>query len=131
MEQRGFPPFLIDIKRMAQSLLDRRCSNTSKSKPVGKNWIYRFHNNHPGIKACLSRSRDAQQARNEDPHIIKPWFERVLEVQQKYSIVDEDTYNFDKTGFAIGLITGSRSSKVVTSSESVGRATVIQPGNRT
>jgi hypothetical protein len=31
----------------------------------------------------------------------------------------------------MGLITSSRSSKVITSSESVGRATVIQPGNRT
>src|SRR5580700_9383827 len=31
----------------------------------------------------------------------------------------------------MGLITGSRSSKIVTLSESVGRATVTQPGNRT
>jgi hypothetical protein len=131
MEQRGFPPFLIDVKRIAQSLLDRRCGDVSKSKPIGKNWIYRFHNNHPGIKARLSRSRDAQRAKNEDPCIIKPWFEHILAVRQKYSIVDKDTYNFDKTGFAIGLITGSRSSKVITLSESVGRATVIQPGNRT
>jgi hypothetical protein len=131
MEQRRFPPFLIDVKRMAQSLLDRRCSNASGFRTIGKNWIYRFYNEHPSIKARLSRSRDVQRVKNEDLYIIKPWFERVLETWQKYGITEEDTYNFDKTGFAIGLITGSRSSKVITSSESVGRATVIEPGNRT
>jgi len=131
MEQRGFPPFLIDVKRMAQSLLDRRYGDTTQSRTIGKNWIYRFHREHPSIKARLSRNRDAQRAKNEDPRIIKPWFERVLETRQKYGIADEDTYNFDETGFAMGLITSSKSLKVVTSSESVRRATVIQPGNRT
>jgi hypothetical protein len=37
-------------------------------------------------------------------------------------------YNFDETGFAIGMATGG-SSKVVTII-SVGRATIIQPGDR-
>src|SRR5438552_12140756 len=97
---------------MAQSLLDRRCGDTSTSGTIGKNWIYRFHNEHPSIKARLSRNRDAQRAKNEDPRVIKPWFERVLEARQKYGIANEDTYNFDETGFAMGLITGSRSSKL-------------------
>jgi hypothetical protein len=129
MERRGFPPFLIDVKRMAQSVLDRR-SDTSRSSAIGKNWIYRFHKAHPDIKARLSRGRDYQRVKNEDPRIIRPWFQRVLETKQRYGILDEDTYNFDETGFAMGLITGSRSSKVITSSESVGRATVTQPGER-
>jgi hypothetical protein len=43
-----------------------------------------------------------------------------------YSILDEDIYNFDETGFQMGVIA---TSKVVTSSDTVGRATVIQPGN--
>jgi hypothetical protein len=94
------------------------------------NWIYRFHKAHPDIKARLSRSRDAQRAKNEDPRIIGPWFQRVHATKQKYGILDEDTYNFDETGFAMGLITGSGSSKVLTSSESVGRATSMQPGDR-
>lgn len=36
-------------------------------------------------------------------------------------------YNFDETGFMIGV---AATSKVVTSSDTVGRATTIQPGNR-
>jgi hypothetical protein len=60
MEQRGFPPFLIDVKRMAQSILDRRRGDASRSRTIGKNWTYRFHNNYLDIQARLSRSRDSQ-----------------------------------------------------------------------
>ena len=35
MERRGFPPFLIDVRRMAQTLLDQRGSKSPKT--VGKN----------------------------------------------------------------------------------------------
>jgi hypothetical protein len=130
MEQRGFPPYIIDIKRMAQALLDRRGS-TRSPKTIGKLWSYRWLKGHPALKARLTRGRDAQRVKNENPRIIQPWFQLVLETKQTYGILDDDTYNFDETGFAMGLITGSKSSKVVTSSDSVGRAVVIQPGNRT
>jgi DDE superfamily endonuclease/Psq-like protein/Tc5 transposase-like DNA-binding protein len=130
MEQRGFPPFLIDVKRMAQVLRARRGSS-APARAIGKNWIYRFLKKHPALKARLQRSRDAQRAKNEDPRVIRPWFQRIKETREKYGIPDEDVYNFDETGFAMGLIGGSGSSKVVGLSDSVGRATVIQPGDRT
>jgi hypothetical protein len=38
----------------------------------------------------------------------------VANVKAKYGILDEDTYNFDKTGFQIGV---GGSVKVVTASE--------------
>ncbi len=42
-------------------------------------------------------------------------------------ILDEDTYNFDESGFMMGVIsTGA----VVTGSERRGRAKSVQPGNR-
>jgi hypothetical protein len=44
-----------------------------------------------------------------------------------YRILDKDLYNFDKTGFIIGV---AATSKVVTSSDTIGQATVVQPGNR-
>jgi hypothetical protein len=92
--------------------------------------VYKFLSKHPALKTRLRRTRDVQRVKNEDPRIIRSWFERVQATKQQYSILDEDTYNFDETGFAMGLICGSGSSKVVTSSESVGRATVTQPGSR-
>jgi hypothetical protein len=44
----------------------------------------------------------------------------------KYGILEEDIYNFDETGFALGL---TATTKVVTRT-SYGRRSLLQPGNR-
>ena len=49
-------------------------------------------------------------------------------MREEYGILDEDVYNFDETGFAMGVARAG-SSKVVTASTSVGCIMVIQPGN--
>ena len=104
MEQRGYPLHIIDVQRMAQTLLTRR--GTSTSPPIiGKNWVYRWIKQHPDVDARLSRSLDSQRAKNKDPKIINQWFERVQNIRQEYGILDNDTYNFDETGFAIGIAT--------------------------
>ena len=45
----------------------------------------------------------------------------------EYGIADDDIYNFDETGFAMGL---TATAKVVTRAEYYGRRSVLQPGNR-
>lgn len=44
----------------------------------------------------------------------------------QYGIAYEDVYNFDETGYAMGLIA---TAKVVTRADMYGRRQVIQPGN--
>jgi hypothetical protein len=46
---------------------------------------------------------------------------------EQYGIVTEDIYNFDETGFQMGVIT---TPKVITGSERQGRPVTTQPGNR-
>jgi hypothetical protein len=121
MERRGFPPYIIDVRRMAQTLIDKRGSEPGK--PVGKQWVYKFLKQHPQLDTRLARSYDAQRAKNEDPKIINKWFQLVQQTQEKYGILDEDIYNFDETGFAMGIAT-SGPSKVVTTA-TVGRATLL------
>lgn len=125
MEKRGFPPFLIDVQRMAQTLLSQRPTN----KTIGKNWVYKFIQQHPELDTRLARSYDAQRAKNEDPKTLAEWFQRFQSTRLQYGIADEDIYNFDETGFAMGILRLA-ASKVVVSSDTVGRATVIQPGDR-
>ena len=48
-------------------------------------------------------------------------------MRAKYSIDDRDIYNFDETGFMIGVI---RPSMIVTYKDREGRRKAIQPGNR-
>jgi transposase len=69
MERRGFPAYIIDVKRMAEQLIFHRGSLTSPPE-LGKHWVYRFLSRHPVLKACLTRKRDLQRARQEDPRVI-------------------------------------------------------------
>jgi hypothetical protein len=126
MERRGFPPFIIDVNRMAQRLIDSR--GDKSPKVIGKQWIYKFLKQHPQLDTRLARSYDSQRARNEDPKIITEWFNRVQQIRQQYGIEDRDIFNFDETGFAMGIAHSGASKAVVV--DTVGRATVIQPGDR-
>ncbi|KAJ8113852.1 hypothetical protein OPT61_g4120 [Boeremia exigua] len=60
-------------------------------------------------------------ARDADPRVlcsdlavIGPWFDLVQNVKAKYGILDADTYNFDETGFTMGV---GNQVRVVTASE--------------
>ena len=69
----------------------------------------------------------SQRATYKDPIAIAAWFKLVEETRQTYGILDQDIYNFDETGFAMGV---ASTSKVVTSSDRVSRAVIVQLGNR-
>ena len=114
---------------MAQTIIDKH-SSRHPPKPISKNWIYKFLDQHPKLDKRLSRSYNVQRAKNKDPKIIKEQFQRVQEIKEQYGILDKDIYNFNKTGFTIDLAY-FRLLKVVTTTTSVRHATVIQPGDRT
>ena len=45
----------------------------------------------------------------------------------QYGIVDDDIYNFDETGFAMGVVA---TTKVISRREETGKSRPVQPGNR-
>ena len=59
--------------------------------------------------------------------IIRDWFRLVQNIIKKYRILDEDIFNFDKTGFQIGLISIV---KVITRVERSQKPVLVQPENR-
>jgi hypothetical protein len=130
MDERGMPPTLPFVQRMADLLLSERKPDSS----VGKHWVARFVDRHDEIMSKFLRKYDYQRAKCEDPAILKTWFERVQATIAKYGIAPEDIYNFDETGFQMGIIA---TAKVVTQTRKTGirmkkgRPTVTQPGNRT
>jgi hypothetical protein len=97
------------------------------ASPIGTRWAYRFVANEPRLKTRRSRTYDIQRALCEDPDLINKWFELVKNMRAKYGIQDCDFYNFDETGFMMGMIC---SNMVVTSSDRKGRAKQLQAGNR-
>ncbi|KAM4062546.1 DDE superfamily endonuclease [Hirsutella rhossiliensis] len=103
MDERGMPPTVAYTRRMANLLLSERGKD-----PVGENWVRKFVGRHGEIKAKYSRRYDYQRAKCEDPQKIQGWYDRVAATKQKWGILDEDVYNFDETGFQMGVAATAR-----------------------
>ncbi|GKU10279.1 unnamed protein product, partial [Fusarium langsethiae] len=122
LDSRGFPARLRFVEEMANSLLADR-----DASPVGKRWAHNFIKRQPELKTRLFRRYDYQRAKCEDPTIIRGWFRLVQNTIAKYGIRSDDIWNFDETGFMMGVIMAGM---VVTGSERQGRPKSVQPGNR-
>jgi hypothetical protein len=122
LDSRGFPSRHRDVEEMANRLLADR-----DASPVGKRWAINFIKRQPELKMHFQRKYDYQRAQCEDPTTIRNWFRLVENTIAKYGIRSDDIWNFDETGFMMGVIS---SGIVVTSSERRGRPKSVQPGNR-
>jgi hypothetical protein len=107
---------------MADLLLSERGES-----PVRKNWTTNFIKRRTEIKAKFSQKYNYKRAKCEDPKIIEGWFSLVRNTVAKYGILEQDIYNFNEVGFAMGVIA---TAKVVTSLEAKSRPKTIQLGNR-
>jgi len=122
MDERGFAPRLAGVEDMANYILEAR-----GGRRVGKLWAHRFVQRRPELKTRFNRVYDFQRALCEDPELIGAWFQLVENMRAKYGIQDCDFYNFDETGFMMGVICPGM---VVTRSDRRGRGKAVQPGNR-
>ncbi|RKK48720.1 hypothetical protein BFJ67_g7192, partial [Fusarium oxysporum f. sp. cepae] len=122
LDSRSFPPRLRDVEDMANKLLADR-----DAPPVGKRWASNFVKRQPELKTRRFRRYDYKRAKCEDPEVIRGWFRLVRNIITKYGIVESDIYNFDETGFMMGIIS---TGMVVTSAERRSNAKLAQPGNR-
>jgi hypothetical protein len=110
---------------MAQILLRKRIQDPTAV--LGINWSYSFTRRRPELHTRYNWRITYQRAKQEDPKVIKQWFETVCEVIQEHGIHKDDIWNFDETGFAMGL---STTSKVITSVERSERPHRVIQGNR-
>jgi hypothetical protein len=125
MDSRGAAPRPSTVREMADLLLAARGSTPSPL--VGKDWVTKFVKRHPILSSRFSKGYNYERAKCEDPKIIEEWFNLVQKTIIQYGIDPDDIYNFDETGFAMGLIA---TAKIVTRAEYYGRRVLLQPGNR-
>lgn len=121
----GYPPQRAIVEEMANTML--RTKNPASSQKVGVNWVANFVKRHPELSSVYNRKFDIQRAEVEDPKLISLWFKLVGDTIAKYGVTEEDIFNFDETGFQMGVIS---TSKVITTSDRKGRPRTKQPGNR-
>ena len=117
LDRRGMPPRIAAVRDMAQLLLIKRGGSNTPSQ-VGIHWVRRFINRNNELKSKYNRKHDYERAKTEDPALIRKWFERVQSAIAEYGIHNDDIYNFDETGFQMGVIS---TAKVITSSDRAGR----------
>jgi hypothetical protein len=122
LDSRGYPPRLSGVEQMANRLLDAR-----DAPRVGTRWAMNFVKRQPLLKIRFQRRYDYKRAKCEDPTVIRNWFKLVQKTIAKYGIQSDDIWNFDETGFMMGVIS---SGMVVTGAERHGRPKSVQPGNR-
>jgi hypothetical protein len=113
------------VRETANILLAARL--TTPVQEVGEKWAYNFVNRHPKLATRFSRRYNYERAKCEDPKIVQEWFNLVQKTVLENGVDPDDIYNFDETGFAMGLIA---TAKVVTRAEFYGRRLLLQPGNR-
>ncbi|KKA22176.1 Transposase [Rasamsonia emersonii CBS 393.64] len=124
-DSRGVPPRPSHVQEMANIIL--RTDNPTGYTPIGKNWVSALIKRRDEIRSQFARKYNYERAKCEDPKVIQQWFEQLQKVRLQYGILDEDIFNFDETGFAMGVIA---TTKVVSRSNMPGKPHLIQPGNR-
>ena len=102
---------------MVNKLLAARARGT-----VGVNWPTTFIKRQLELKTRFNRKYDYKRALCEDLAIIQPWFDLVRNTIAKHGILDDDIYNFDETGFMMGMIL---TAMVVTASERRNRPNTV------
>jgi hypothetical protein len=122
LDSRGFPPSIDSMRAMADHILA-----SQNTRRVRKQWPYHFIQQWEELRTHFSRAYGFQRALCEDPVLIDTWFRLVFNMRTKYGIQDGDFYNFDKTGFMIGMICPSM---VVIRSDRHGKGKAVQPDNR-
>jgi hypothetical protein len=127
IDQRGLAPTREIVEQIANILLQKRSQNQTNPSTVSVRWVRNLVQRHLALKSSYNHKYDYQHTKCEDPTLIRKWFQLVRGTIEKYGILDTDIYNFDETGFQIGVIS---TAKVITRAESSRRPVSVQPGNR-
>jgi hypothetical protein len=109
LDRRGLPPRHSLVREMANYMLLQH-----GDQQVGKNWVTKLIKRRPEIDSKFARKYNYERAKCEDPKIIQEHFDRVQAAISEYGILPDDIFNFDETGFAMGLCA---TAKVITGSD--------------
>jgi hypothetical protein len=92
------------VETAANSILKE--GHTDKRLPpptIGSHWLKRFFQRHPEYRIRKRRAIDLDRKKSHEPATIQAWFEKLRATIDSYGITEEDIYNFDETGFNIGI----------------------------
>lgn len=118
----GFPPTVSQLTDLTNSLLHDRGDSSS----VHYGWHADFLERHPKFKLKWSKALDACRKDAHSEEIVTRWFDLYKETVDKYNIKQENQWNMDEKGFAMGVL---NSQKVVCLKSDL-KKYALQPGSR-
>jgi DDE superfamily endonuclease/Tc5 transposase DNA-binding domain len=111
----------------ANSILRQDHTGDGEAPVVGEHWSHRFNLRHPELHKMKQKPIELARKAAHDPVLISDWFRRFQALREEFGVVDDDIWNFDETGFRIGV---GRSQWIVTTCTSK-RSYLATDGART
>jgi len=118
----GFPPSHARAREMANHILKMN----NDQDLVGKAWILQFIQRNPRVASVIGKKIEASRAEAATVQQIRAFLELFKRTQARLNIQQEDIYNMDETGIALGVCTNTR----VIASSSKKKTYVKSPENR-
>ena len=118
----GWPARVCQVRLLAQDLLWMRKPDVE----IGKTWVNKFLTRHTELKSAFTRAKDKERVAAESGQNIEHWFKLYADLCNRFDIPEDDRYNMDEKGFAMGLLNSFR----VICSRREKNASLRQPGNR-
>ena len=98
------PPSRQDIAATANEILTAGHVDPSSPAPtIGGHWLNRFMKRHPEYHIRRQRAMDIERKKCLDKDTAREFFAKYQEVITSHGIPPEDIWNFDETGFNIGV----------------------------
>jgi len=70
---------------------------------VGQHWVTRFLTRHPEFAITTQKPIAVERKIVEEIDVIEAHFERFRDAKVQHGVADEDCWNFDETGFRMGV----------------------------
>jgi hypothetical protein len=109
MQEGIMPPTQEMIRRFANEI---RQKLDKASRPVSNSWLSRFCKRHPEILVKKTKPMEAAKIGAHSEKDVLEWFQKYDAFLQKYNITSSNLWNFEETGFLIGVL---KSCKIVVS----------------
>ncbi|OKP10310.1 hypothetical protein PENSUB_4266 [Penicillium subrubescens] len=98
-----FPPKRLAIAAAANTILASTHTGLTEPPTIGDHWLHRFLQRHPEYLSRRQRAIDIERKKCLGRQIAREWFNSYQETTAQYGITADDIWNFDETGFNIGV----------------------------
>ena len=103
LDKAGMPARLHMIEQAANSLLEMSANSTKSPPQVGPLWSKRWLQRQHDLFKVRRKPIAAVRKNAQDPEMMMEYFETYKAVVDEFGIQPEDQWNFDETGYRMGM----------------------------